>query len=204
MKWNVTELYFDHSPPRPLCSSPDFSIPGQMSQKNGGKKDLIFFEGYLSCCWACYCLCNVWHVRVRWFLGTAQTTAYMPCERLGLQQTNHIWNTTSRDITYMGTADKCWSASKFIWAKFLRSWRKHIQENRTYGRLPAHQQSSAGQSPRKHAGRAQKYPLLIELTPFKEVIQAATSKPHFCWWCHPFRVTILLMVWPIYLYQQSF
>lgn len=54
---------------------------------------------------------------------------------------NHIWIIPSRDIAYLGTPDKCWTASKFIWAEFLRSWRKHIQENQTHGRLPTHQQS---------------------------------------------------------------
>lgn len=106
---------------------------------------------------------------------------------------NHIWNIPSRDITYLGTPNKCGTASKFIWAKFLCSWRKHIQENQTYGRLPAHQQSSAGLSPRKRAGRAQKYPSLIELTPFEEVTQAARSKPRLCWWCRQHSLTHLFI-----------
>lgn len=96
---------------------------------------------------------------------------------------NRIWNITSRDIAYLGTPDKCWAASKCIWTKSLRSWRKHIQEHQPYGRLPAHQPSSAGQSPRKLGGGAQRDPSLIELGPFEEVTQAARSKPHLCWWC---------------------
>lgn len=67
--------------------------------------------------------------------------------------------------------------------KSPRSWRKHIQEHRPYGRLPAHQPSSAGQSPRKLGGGAQKDPSLIELAPLEEVTQAARSKPRLCWWC---------------------
>lgn len=91
---------------------------------------------------------------------------------------NRIWSITRRDTAYLGTPDKCRAASKLIWATFLRSWRKHIQENETYGRLPAHQHSSAGQSPRKRAGGAQKHPSLIELALLEEVAEAARSKPH--------------------------
>lgn len=42
-----------------------FFIPGQMSQKNGEKKDGAVFEDYQSCCWACSSLCDVWSVAVQ-------------------------------------------------------------------------------------------------------------------------------------------
>lgn len=100
--WILFLSFFLPSPAPPLLGSgPDFSITGQMSQKNGEKKDLTFFEGYQSCCWACYCLCNVWHVTVQWFLGTVQTTAYVPCERLGLQQTATTSGTSQGEISHI-------------------------------------------------------------------------------------------------------
>lgn len=45
------------------------------------------------------------------------------------------------EISHIWEPQTCWTASKFIWEEFLHSWRKHIQENQTHGRLPTHQQS---------------------------------------------------------------
>lgn len=60
-----------------------------------------FFEGYQSRCWTCYCLCNVWHVAAWWFLGTVQTIAYVPSERLGLQQTPTTSGTSQVEISHI-------------------------------------------------------------------------------------------------------
>lgn len=83
-------------------------------------------------------ICGVWQCSDFWEMCTPLP---MCPGNIWDCNSNHVWIITSRDITYLGTPDKCWTASKFIWAEFLRSWRKHIQENQTHGRLPTHQQS---------------------------------------------------------------
>lgn len=107
-----------------------------------------------------------------------QTSAYVPCKLLGPHQAATASGASQGEIPHSWEPQtNAGLPLKLIWATFLRSWRKHIQENEPYGRLPAHQHSSAGQSPRKRAGGAQKHPSLIELTPLEEVAEAARSKP---------------------------